>query len=146
MACAASPTAPILAVTSAALCAVCCTLRVISAVAAPCSSTAEAIARARANGDGAVLVLDHRDRPVGWPWLRQLKGDTIVDSGQDLVNLDERATLNDALDTMLSSSHGAAVITGDRDRFVGVVDFDTVTEHVRATQAELQQAQEERDD
>ena len=109
-------------------------------------STAEAIARARANGDGAVLVLDHRDRPVGWPWLRQLKGDTIVDSGQDLVNLDERATLNDALDTMLSSSHGAAVITGDRDRFVGVVDFDTVTEHVRATQAELQQAQEERDD
>jgi osmoprotectant transport system ATP-binding protein len=94
-------------------------------------STAEARQRAEANGDRAVLVLDERNRPVGWPWLRQLKGDTIVRPDADLINIDQRATLNDALDTMLSSSHACAVITGDRDQYLGIVDFGVVTDHVR---------------
>ncbi len=95
-------------------------------------ATAEAKARAEAAGDKAVIVLDDRGRPVGWPWLRQLKGDTIVEPTEDLVNIDHRATLNDALDTMLSSSHGGAVVTGDRDQYLGVVDFRAVTQHVQA--------------
>jgi osmoprotectant transport system ATP-binding protein len=94
-------------------------------------STAEARQQAEANGDRAIIVLDDRGRPRGWPWLRQLKGDTIVEPTEDLVNIDQRATLNDALDTMLSSSHGGAVVTGDRDQYLGVVDFRAVTEHVR---------------
>ena len=73
-------------------------------------------------------MLDSRNRPVGWPWLRQLKGDTVVEPTEDLVNIDQRATLNDALDTMLSHSHGGAVVTGDRDQYLGVVDFDAVTD------------------
>lgn len=94
-------------------------------------STAEARQRAEANGDKAVLVLDDRNRPVGWPWLRQLRGDTIVEPEAELINIDQRATLNDALDTMLSSSHACAVITGDRDQYLGIVDFGVVTDHVR---------------
>jgi osmoprotectant transport system ATP-binding protein len=94
-------------------------------------STAEVKARAEANNDRSVLVLDSRGRPVGWPWLHQLKGETIVEPVEDLVNIDQRATLNDALDTMLSSSHGCAVITGDRDQYLGIVDFAVVTDHVR---------------
>ena len=94
-------------------------------------STDEVRRRADANGDRAVIVLDARDRPVGWPWVRQLKGDQIVAPEEDVVDVDQRATLNDALDTMLSSSHGAAIVTGDRNQYLGVVDFAAVTEHVR---------------
>ena len=39
---------------------------------------AEVVARAEAAGDAAVVVLDDRGRPVGWPWLRQLKGQQSV--------------------------------------------------------------------
>ncbi|MCY7397198.1 MAG: ABC transporter ATP-binding protein [Nocardioides sp.] len=87
--------------------------------------------RAESNGDMAVIVLDGRGRPCGWPWLRQLTGEKLVEPTEELINLDHRATLNDALDTMLSSSHGAAVVTGDRDQYLGVVDFRSVTEHIR---------------
>ncbi|MCW2814757.1 MAG: L-proline glycine betaine transport system permease protein ProV, partial [Nocardioides sp.] len=95
-------------------------------------SLAEVRRRAEANGDRSVIVLDQRGRPVGWPWLRQLKGDTVLQPVEDLVHIDQRATLNDALDTMLSSSHGGAVVTGDRDQYLGVVVFDAVTEHIRS--------------
>ena len=33
---------------------------------------------------------------------------------------------------MLSSSHGGAVVTGDRDQYLGVVVFDAVTDHIRS--------------
>ena len=101
-------------------------------------STAEVRQRLEAHGEKSVVVLDDRGRPRGWPWLRQLKGDTIVEPTEDLVNLDHRATLNDALDTMLSSSHGGAVVTGDRDQYLGVVDFDAVTTYIRSLEAEAQ--------
>ena len=97
-------------------------------------------ARAEANGDHAVVVLDDQERPTAWPWLRQLKGETIHAGEEDLINLDHRATLNDALDTMLTSSHGGAVVTGDRDRYLGVVDFTAVTDHMQAQQERLEAA------
>ncbi|GAA5154038.1 betaine/proline/choline family ABC transporter ATP-binding protein [Nocardioides marinquilinus] len=99
-------------------------------------STAEVRKRVEDAGSRSVVVLDGRGRPRGWPWLRQLKGETIVEPTEDLVNLDQRATLNDALDTMLSSSHGGAVVTGDRDQYLGVVDFDAVTAYIRNLEAE----------
>ncbi|MBB2890635.1 ABC transporter ATP-binding protein [Flexivirga oryzae] len=99
---------------------------------------AEVKKRAEANKDRSVIVLDERKRPLGWPWLRQLKGSTIVDPQQDLVNLDSRATLNDALDTMLVSGHGGAVVTGDRDAYLGVVDFKTVTDFIEEMQREAE--------
>ena len=47
-----------------------------------------------------------RPRPApGWPWLRQLRGETVPTfDHEQLDSLDSRATLNDALDTMLTSS------------------------------------------
>jgi osmoprotectant transport system ATP-binding protein len=97
-------------------------------------STAEARRRAEANGDKSVVVLDGNGRPTAWPWLRQLKGDTIHAGADDLVNLDQRATLNDALDTMLTSRHGGVVVTGNRDQYLGVVDFEAVTAYIRQQQ------------
>ena len=96
--------------------------------------TAEVKQRAEANGDSSVIVLDDRERPTAWPWLRQLKGDEIHAGEEDLVNLDHRATLNDALDTMLTNSHGGVVVTGDRDQYLGIADFLSVTDYMRALQ------------
>ncbi|HET8602781.1 MAG TPA: ABC transporter ATP-binding protein [Marmoricola sp.] len=103
-------------------------------------SAAEVLRRAEANGDTAVVVLDDRHRPVSWPTLRQLRRlDTVVEGDREtLVDLDERATLNDALDTMLTSSHAGAVVTGQRDQYLGVIDFDAVTEHMRSVERQLQ--------
>ncbi len=95
----------------------------------------EAVARARAAGDRAVLVLDDRRRPLDWPWLRELSDDRIPSTRDEGLNVvDRRATLNDALDSMLASSHGAVVVTGRRDEYLGVVSFDAVTSHIRQTQ------------
>ncbi len=102
--------------------------------------TAEVKQRAQSNGDRAVIVLDDHGRPTAWPWLRQLKGETIHRGQEDLVNLDERATLNDALDTMLTNSHGGAVVTGNRDEYLGVVDFAAVTDFMRDQQEALENA------
>jgi len=98
----------------------------------------EAIARAERAGDAAVVVLDARNRPVAWRFLRQLRRyDTVQDGDREsLVTLDERATLNDALDTMLTSSHGGAIVCGDRDEYLGVIDFDAVTDHMRSVERE----------
>ena len=99
---------------------------------------AEAVARAEAAGSDAVVVLDDRGRPVGWPWLRQLRGQDRVPSydPERLNTLDSRATLNDALDTMLTSSHGAAIVTGERDQYLGVIGFAAVTDHMRQLERE----------
>jgi osmoprotectant transport system ATP-binding protein len=104
-------------------------------------ATAEVIQRAEANGDKAVVVLDSRSRPCSWPTVRQLRRQQTVGEGDrnTLVDLDERATLNDALDTMLTSSHGGAVVTGRRDQYLGVIDFEAVTEHMRAVERQLQE-------
>lgn len=103
-------------------------------------STAEVKRRAEASGDTAVVVLDEHHRPTAWPWLRQLKGETIHTGEEDLINLDHRATLNNALDTMLTNSHGGAVVTGNRDQYLGVVDFLAVTDFMRQQQEQLEKA------
>jgi osmoprotectant transport system ATP-binding protein len=85
-----------------------------------------------------VIVLDERRRPRAWVWLRELRDhDTVQPRGEDeLISIDRRATLNDALDTMLASGHGGAVVTGRRDEYLGVVDFERVTALVQAAQEE----------
>ncbi|HSE09586.1 MAG TPA: ABC transporter ATP-binding protein [Nocardioidaceae bacterium] len=104
--------------------------------------SADAIARAQANDERAVVVLDERRRPRAWAWLREIQQhDTVQPRGEDeLATVDRRATLNDALDTMLTSSHACAVVTGRRGEYVGVVDFDTVTSHMRSVEEHAQSA------
>ena len=105
-------------------------------------ATSEVKARAQAAGHISVVVLDERNRPVGWPWLRQLKGDTIVRSVDEPDSIDRRATLNDALDVMLVNGHGGTVVTDERDTYYGVVDFKSVTDQMRAMQEQAHQATE----
>jgi osmoprotectant transport system ATP-binding protein len=103
----------------------------------------EAVSRARNAGDDSLVILDDRDRPAAWVWLRQVKGDTLHEGDREtLSTLDHRATLNDALDSMLTSSHGGALVTGDNDRYLGVVDFTAVVEHMRVMQTAAQEKSE----
>ena len=66
--------------------------------------------------------------------------DTVRDPGDaEILGVDRRATLNDALDDMLTSSHGATVVTGRREEFVGVVDFASVTRQIQLLQEAAEQ-------
>lgn len=97
-------------------------------------ATSTARERAARAGDDSVVILDSRHRPRGWVYVRALRSDTIGEpTGAELVTIDRRATLNDALDTMLASSHSGVVVTGDRDQYLGVITFDSVTDHIRET-------------
>ncbi|QIX27091.1 ABC transporter ATP-binding protein [Nocardioides sp. JQ2195] len=99
---------------------------------------APVIQAAEQAGDETVVVLDERERPVAWPWLRQMRNNPRVLSSprENLVTLDQAATLNDALDTMLTAAHSKAIVTGDRDKYLGVIDFETVTDHMRQAERE----------
>lgn len=103
-------------------------------------SAAEARSRAQSAGHRSVVVLDAKRRPVDWLWLHELGEGTVATRHDDLPTIDERATLNDALDTMLSSTHDGIAVTGRRDEYLGIVTFGQVTEHIRATQEQAEAA------
>jgi osmoprotectant transport system ATP-binding protein len=94
----------------------------------------DAVRRAKEAGQTSVIVLDDRRRPRDWVWLRDLQDSGRVEPprGDEVLGVDRRATLNDALDDMLTSSHGGAIVTGRREEFLGVADFASVTRMVQA--------------
>jgi osmoprotectant transport system ATP-binding protein len=101
---------------------------------------ADVIARLDEAGHNHAVVLDERGRPIGWPGRRQLvRSETVpATRDEDLPVIGDAATLNDALDTMLVSSAGAALVTGRRDVFMGVITVEVVMEaitHARAAAA-----------
>lgn len=97
------------------------------------SSVTEAKSRAAAAGDEAVIVLDDRNRPTDWVWARQLKGEVIRNRAEPrIATVDHRSTLADALDAMLATGHGGAIVTGVRDDYRGVVSFQAITDRIRA--------------
>jgi osmoprotectant transport system ATP-binding protein len=96
--------------------------------------------RADQEGVKHVVVLDDRGRPLAWPARDRLErlGKVPAERDERLPLVGTGSTLNDALDTMLVSSTGAALVVGSRDRFEGVVDVETImaaiTEARRTTQ------------
>lgn len=92
------------------------------------------LTRIDAAGQNHAVIVDDRNRPVRWPSRRQLErlGDGLVTAAADpaLPVVGQAATLNDALDTMLVSSAGAALVTGARDSFVGVITVEVVMEAI----------------
>jgi len=100
-------------------------------------NAAEVLARVDDAKHNHVVVVDGRERPIQWLSKRQLtRLDTITALPEDgLPVVGDRATLNDALDTMLVSSAGAALVTGKRDRFLGVIDVETVMDAITSARA-----------
>lgn len=102
------------------------------------SEAAAARAHLRNAGQEHVVVLDERQRPVQWLSTKQLDRLNIIGKKIDprLPVVGSAATLNDALDTMLVSSAGAAIVTGRRGTFLGVIDVETVMEAITRARAE----------
>ncbi|MBD8606175.1 betaine/proline/choline family ABC transporter ATP-binding protein [Aeromicrobium sp. CFBP 8757] len=89
----------------------------------------QAIADARAIGREHVVVLDAQDRPQRWLSLRELERPGSlrdVRRDHDLESVSLASTLNDALDEMLTASHGVVVVTGRRNAYQGVVRVETI--------------------
>jgi osmoprotectant transport system ATP-binding protein len=99
------------------------------------ADTTSVIAAARAVGDEFVVVLDERGRPISWPSVAELARTATVPATVDdrLPVVALRATLNDALDTMLAASQGGVVVTGRRDTFAGVIAVETVMAAIQRT-------------
>lgn len=103
-------------------------------VAHPGDDAAAVLARVTAANQGHAIIIDDRQRPIQRLSRRQLGRLTAIAATIDpkLPIVSARATLNDALDTMLVSSAGAALVTGKRDVFEGVIDVTTIMEAITA--------------
>ena len=89
-------------------------------------SPASVLSRLAESGDWAVLTVDGERRPVRWVSPRDLEPgqDNLDGVGNPATSVEPRATLHDALDAMLASSCGAAVVVDDAGRYRGVLDID----------------------
>ena len=98
---------------------------------------AAAAAEARSRGREHVIVLDAQNRPQRWVSLRELARPNAlqrVERDHDIEIVSLASTLNDALDVMLTSSHGVVVVTGRRNAYQGVVRVDTIMEAMQSLQ------------
>jgi osmoprotectant transport system ATP-binding protein len=103
----------------------------------PGDSARDVLARMDEVGHQHAVILDARDRPAQWLSRRQLgRIDFVRDAVEPrLPVIGNRATLNDALDTMLVSSAGAALVTGRGGAFLGVIDVETVMDAITSARA-----------
>ena len=117
-----------------------------AAVARVGGDPADAVRKAQAIHREHVIVLDDQDRPQRWLSLDELaKGDALAhvprDENLEVVSL--ASTLNDALDSMLTSSHGVVVVTGRRNVYQGVIRVETIMDamsELRGTSAPVEPA------
>jgi osmoprotectant transport system ATP-binding protein len=98
------------------------------------SSRAEVMAALRASDKGAVLILDEQRRPVRWVSGRELGRDdlpiTEVGHPSEAI-VQPNATLADALNEMLKSRVGCAIVVDQSGAYLGTVDFATVSGEIQ---------------
>ncbi|MGI5218537.1 ATP-binding cassette domain-containing protein [Nocardia sp. CA-290969] len=99
------------------------------------------IERARAAGHTWVVVVDEAGRPRSWPTLAELATKPEVSDFLDrrLPVVARSSTLNDALDAMLATSQGAALVTDGRGAVVGSLRIGSVTDVIRDKLAEVRE-------
>ncbi|HYN69446.1 MAG TPA: CBS domain-containing protein, partial [Candidatus Eisenbacteria bacterium] len=88
-------------------------------------------------GGGAefALLVDDRGRPLGWIDGHDLEGDGVVDpvaATPGAPTVQPETTLRDALSAMLGSSVQLGVVVDERDRVMGVISVDAISETLRA--------------
>ncbi|TFC44357.1 ATP-binding cassette domain-containing protein [Cryobacterium sp. TMT1-21] len=105
-------------------------------VGTPGERAADVLTRVVEAGQGHAVIVDERRRPVQRLSRRKLGRLEVIGNVPDpkLPVVGYRATLNDALDTMLVSSAGAALVTGRREMFKGVIDVQTVMDAITRSQ------------
>ncbi len=91
--------------------------------------------------DGAkayALLVDDAERPLGWIDEHSLQGDEPVDpemATPGAPTVQPETTLRDALSAMLLSSVQLGVVVDERDRVLGVISVDAISEALRAPAA-----------
>ena len=91
--------------------------------------------RLEAAGASHVLLLDERDRPVGWVSRNDMRPEGTLDASDAIPGsptLQPETTLRDALSAMLGSSVQLGVVVDEHDRVLGVVSVDAISEILRA--------------
>ena len=91
-----------------------------------------------------VIVLDAHDRPQRWlsiPELQEPNSLSQVTLDENLESVSLASTLNDALDEMLTSSHGVVVVTGRRNIYRGVIRIETLMGAMAGLQSSARSAE-----
>ena len=103
----------------------------------------DARAALRAADQSHLLLLDTDRRPQRWISARDLEQHHDLSTVGTAVEatVDEHATLTDALQEMLLSANGVAVVVDRTGAYTGTVDLDTITAAIR----EMRSAAVERD-
>ncbi len=100
---------------------------------------AEVLSVLRGSDKGSVLILDGQNRPLRWAMARDIDRDDIPLEEAGLepeAVVEPQSTLQDVLNLMLDSSHGAAVVVDGEGAYLGAVDFATVANAVQAMRRE----------
>ena len=89
----------------------------------------------RAGAVGYVLLVDDRERPLGWIGRKGLAGDGTVDADSVAASpaelLEPESTLRDALSALLLSSVQLGVVVGSDQRVLGLLSVDDISEILR---------------
>jgi osmoprotectant transport system ATP-binding protein len=95
----------------------------------------EVLSILRGSDKGAVLILDPQNRPLRWVSARDIhRSDVPLEQAgmEPEAIVEPQSTLQDALNRMLDSSHGAAVVVDGDGAYLGAVDFATVAHAIQA--------------
>jgi osmoprotectant transport system ATP-binding protein len=98
-------------------------------------SGADALTRIASSADRYALVVDDADRPLGWIDAGDVAPDVPV--AEEMATpgsptLQPETTLRDALSAMLLSSVQLGVVVDGRDRVIGVISVDAISDALRA--------------
>lgn len=92
----------------------------------------------------AALTVDDDNRPLGWISAhdRTIRQGAPEGASQAVTTVEPQATLRDALDAMLASRHGTAVVVDEQGRYAGAVTLDGLMRVIHPTreQARLDSA------
>jgi osmoprotectant transport system ATP-binding protein len=93
----------------------------------------------RESDKGSLLVVDAQNRPFRWVTARDIDRDDVPLDEPGLgpgAVVEPQATLQDALNLMLDSSHGAVVVVDGQGAYLGAVDFTTVAQAIQGMRRE----------
>jgi osmoprotectant transport system ATP-binding protein len=85
-------------------------------------------------GTDYALVVDDRDRPLGWTDRHELARDGTVgpeSATPGAPTVQPESTLRDALSAMLSSSVQLGVVVDERERVLGVISVEAISDTLR---------------
>jgi osmoprotectant transport system ATP-binding protein len=106
----------------------------------------EALRRLQASDEKWLLVLDDADRPVRWVKEEHLEraDKAVTELGLPVkATVEPQATLRDALEEMLLSNAGQAVVVDGKGTYQGVIAVETLTDVIRNMRSAAQRHYEE---